>query len=119
MYLNKSNKVYYKEEEVAYWRKANHIHKWFVNNVQNGVDDCGTYPVTKEKLKALYDTVDEVMCNLELAPIKLPRAPGFFFGSQEYDEWYYEDLQYTAEVIDNILTHTDFDNEVIEYQSSW
>jgi hypothetical protein len=27
----------YVEVELGYWRKANHIHKWFVDNVQNGV----------------------------------------------------------------------------------
>lgn len=37
--------------EIAYWRKANHIHKWFVDNVQYGVDDCGTYEVTEADLK--------------------------------------------------------------------
>ena len=30
-------------ESVGYWRKANHIHKWFVDNVQNGEDDCKEY----------------------------------------------------------------------------
>lgn len=40
-------------EEVAYWRKANQIHKWFIENVQNGVDDCGEYYVEKEKLSEL------------------------------------------------------------------
>ncbi len=29
--------------EVMYWRKSNAIHKWFVDNVQGGVDDCGNY----------------------------------------------------------------------------
>jgi len=38
------NRVSYIEENVGYWRKANHIHAWFVENVQNGVDDCkGNY----------------------------------------------------------------------------
>ncbi len=37
--------------EVGYWRKANQIHNWFVKNVQGGVDDCGYYGVTKEKLE--------------------------------------------------------------------
>lgn len=27
-------------EEVGYWRKANAIHGWFVDNVQKGNDDC-------------------------------------------------------------------------------
>ena len=30
-----------KEYAVCDWRKANHIHQWFVQNVQDGNDDCG------------------------------------------------------------------------------
>lgn len=26
-------------QEIGYWRKANHIHKWFVDKVQGGDDD--------------------------------------------------------------------------------
>lgn len=29
--------------EVAYWRKANHIHNWFVQNIQDGIDDLLDY----------------------------------------------------------------------------
>lgn len=42
-------------EEVGYWRKANHIHNWFVENVQGGEDDCGYYEVTAEQLTELRD----------------------------------------------------------------
>ena len=31
----------YEDNQIASWRKANAIHKWFVDNVQDGVDDCG------------------------------------------------------------------------------
>ena len=41
------------EEEVASWRKANHIHRWFVENVQDDVDDCDIYEVSKEQLEDL------------------------------------------------------------------
>ena len=41
--------------EVGYWRKANAIHKWFVDNVQDGNDDCGSYEVSKEQLEELLD----------------------------------------------------------------
>lgn len=63
-----SDKVKWKSifGEVAYWRKANAIHKWFVNNVQDGNDDCGYYLVTKEDIQKLKEIVDEVVnsCNL-------------------------------------------------------
>lgn len=41
--------------EVGYWRKANAIHKWFVDNVQDGIDDCAYYEVSKEQLEELLD----------------------------------------------------------------
>lgn len=47
--------------EVMYWRKANHIHRWFVENVQDGVDNCEYYEVSKEKIKELLDTCQKVV----------------------------------------------------------
>ena len=46
-------------EEVGYWRKANAIHKWFVDNIQDGEDDCGYYEVAPEQLEELLN-----ICNL-------------------------------------------------------
>lgn len=53
-------------EMIADWRKANHIHKWFVDNVQNGVDDCGYYEVTKENLETLLTICKKVLLASEL-----------------------------------------------------
>lgn len=47
-------------EEVAYWRKANQIHKWFVDNIQNGEDDCGCYNVSKDQLEELLGICEEI-----------------------------------------------------------
>lgn len=33
---------------VAYWRKANQIHDWFVKNVQDGIDECQEAYVPRE-----------------------------------------------------------------------
>ena len=53
--------------ELAYWRKANQIHKWFVDNVQEGVDNCGEYYVSHEKLQELLDTVNNVLADTRKA----------------------------------------------------
>lgn len=42
-------------EEVGYWRKANAVHKWFVDNIQGGNDDCGYYEVSSGQLKELLN----------------------------------------------------------------
>lgn len=47
-------------EEVAYWRKANQIHKWFVDNIQDGEDDCDAYEVSKEQLEELLGICKEI-----------------------------------------------------------
>ena len=46
--------------EIAYWRKANEIHNYFVEHVQHGVDDCGTYDVSKKQLEDLLYKCKEV-----------------------------------------------------------
>ena len=53
-------------EEVGYWRKANAIHNWFVENIQNGVDDCGYYEVSKEQAEKLLDICNEVKAATQL-----------------------------------------------------
>mgnify|MGYP003341725816 CR=1 FL=1 len=105
------------EEEVAYWRKANAIHQWFVDHCQNGIDECQQTYVGREKLLQLKALCEAVLTNRRDAPKLLPTASGFFFGSTDYDQYYFEDLESTLEIIDRCLalpTSWDF-----EYRSSW
>ena len=101
--------------EVGYWRKDNHIHKWFVDNVQEGVDDCKTYYVAREQLQELKDLCLQVLEDRNTT--NLPRASGFFFGSTEIDEYYWESLTDTINIIDNCLSLPT--NWEFEYHSSW
>jgi hypothetical protein len=104
---------------VAYWRKANAIHKWFVNRVQNGQDDCNEYHVTREQLTQLRDLCRETLTHRGKADELLPTASGFFFGSTHYDEWYWQDIEHTATRIDKILNDPAFVKSDFYYQSSW
>ena len=107
-------------EQVMYWRKANHIHGWFVENVQQGRDECQDSYVETDQLEELRDLCKKVLKtkNTDLLPV----TPGFFFGSTEVDDYYWEDTKATVEAIDSILKE-----EVPEgatapsyyYQSSW
>lgn len=101
---------------MGYWRKANQIHNWFVENVQDGEDNCGSYYVSREQLEQLKETCIEVLANKELAEDLLPTGAGFFFGSTSYDEYYYGDLNDTIGIINRCL-ESKFDS--FEYQSSW
>ena len=107
-------------EQVGYWRKANQIHNWFVENVQDGVDDCDYHrEVTKEDLEELLDICHEILCNPDVAELRLPTQGGFFFGSTEYDDWYISDIKHTMDIITTVLETTDFDTQMIYYVSSW
>lgn len=139
----------YVEISVACWRKANQIHKWFVANVQDGVDECRDFDVERTQLTELRDLCQEVLEHSRLVPgkvnngmtfeggkvttiveegriiqdasvaaEKLPTQDGFFFGSTDYDEYYWNDLRDTVAQIDAILA--EFGDEWrFVYRASW
>lgn len=53
------------------WRKANQIHNWFVQNVQDGVDDCGLYIVAEEDLILLNEICKRVLDSSQLVKGKI------------------------------------------------
>lgn len=112
------NRITSIKEEVGYWRKANAIHKWFVDNVQDGDDNCQSYEVSLDSLKTLRDLCQEVLDNPDLAIEKLPPCEGFFFGSTDVDEYYLTTLKNTIEIIDRVLSE-DNTRAWFEYHSSW
>lgn len=109
-------KVKYVIEEAGYWRKQNNIHQWFVNNVQDGVDNCGEYYVSAEKLRELLALCKAVQNQPAVAEALLPTASGFFFGGTEYDEWYMQGIDYTIQTLNEALADK---NGEYYYNSSW
>lgn len=103
--------------EVGYWRKANAIHNWFVKNVQDDTDDCGTYEVPRDKLTELRDLCQRVLDFKHLANELLPTTEGFFFGTTEYDEYYYSSIEHTIKTLDRAISLPD--TWYVEYHSSW
>lgn len=100
--------------ELTYWRKANQIREWFVNNLEDFHDE-GESKVEKEDIEDLLDVCKKVLDNHELAPELLPVSEGFFFGSNEYDEWYFEQIEETVESLTSILSSVDWENEDVYY----
>ena len=106
------------EAEAMYWRKANAIHKWFVENIQGGEDNCRRYYVEREQLTELRDLCAKLYTQREMAEETLPTADGFFFGSTEYDEWYWNGIEETVQGLDKALQAFD-DKWHFYYRSSW
>ena len=118
--------------EVGYWRKANAIHKWFVDNVQEGTDDCGHYGVSVEQLKKLREDIKEILTdkvriarrlNEEIVPEKaeevLPTQSGFFFGGTDYDEYYWDNMKNTLKLLNKLIDDEAYKEFEFEYHSSW
>lgn len=106
-----------KFKEIGYWRKANAIHNWFVNTLADGVDECQEIKVTHEDLCKLLDLCNVVKNNPEIAKEELPTTKGFFFGSNDYDEGYFSDIEETIRILTGAITLYP-DKEFI-YQTSW
>lgn len=144
----KTDRISYVTEEVAYWRKANQIHGWFVNNCEEVVADVKYY-VTRENLEELLETCKKVveMLNSSTKTTKkvvsgwsggeemytdievydtedileiLPPTQGFFFGSDSIDEWYKKDIEDTIKVLeDELSVPTIGYGADYEYYASW
>ena len=122
----KDERISYIPEGVGYWRKANAIHAWFVRNAQDGKDECQESPVTREQLQELLDLCRKVIGNAknlsgidkELAEKELSPQGGFFFGSTDMDDGYFEDLKHTISILEPILA-VEQDAGEYSYHASW
>lgn len=110
---------------VAYWRKANAIHAWFVDNCQGGVDECQDTEVHAEQLAMLRSVCEKALAAYEAGDldgageILSPRS-GFFFGGTEVDEWWAQDTKETITKIERVITDAIAIGGVkFIYQSSW
>jgi len=93
--------------ELVYWRKANQIQEWFnkrcVQKHGREMENCEDFEVTKEDLEDLLKDLEAVNNDHSLAGKLLPTASGFFYGSTEYDEWYFEDIERSIRDIKGVL----------------
>ncbi len=70
--------------EAAYWRKANAIHKWFVDNCQGGEDDRRDAYVSAEQLQELVDLCKKVLATAKTAEGKVVNGQHY---DKETDQW--------------------------------
>lgn len=107
------------EKQEIYYRKINWLRQWMINNTDlQPADNCKEVEIPLTKVQELYDECQNVLTHKTEANTKLPTMPGFFFGSTEYDEDYYEDVKYVKKTIAQLLL--DYDSkEPITYSDWW
>jgi hypothetical protein len=104
--------------QIAYWRKANQIHKYFVDRCGNGKDECQDIYVSQDALVELLWRCETVLKDRSRAGELLPPQSGFFFGGTELDQYYYDDLENTILMLQKILKNAPESWE-FEYRASW
>jgi hypothetical protein len=114
--VSKVNEI---SQELISWRKENWLHKWFVDNVQDGEDDCREYSVSREQLIELRDTIRKVLKEPKLAEDLLPPQEGFFFGGTSMDEWYWHSVKSSEEVLTEVIEDKNNEDYDFYYSSSW
>lgn len=68
--------------DAGYWRKANAIHAWFVEHVQDGEDDCREYYVSREMLQELRNVCQQVLDSCEMVDGQLHTSTSWKNGEK-------------------------------------
>lgn len=145
MMLYKQKKIR-NEEEIAYWRKANMVHKYLCENgicIKKDIEYIIPFDVLRNLLKICKDIKEKavmvdgmvyvgtkyengksirmmregkVIENKEEIAEMLPTQEGFFFGGYDYDEFYMMYIDETIEKLESILKDLDEEDSEYEYE---
>lgn len=89
-------------KEIGYFRKVNFLVKYFKDlgfDVENQTPFC----ISKEDAEVLLSRCNQVLKDHSKASELLPTMDGFFFGSIEYNEYYFNDVKEVRDYIKNTL----------------
>ena len=100
---------------IAYWRKVNFIYAYFDSRgLLDHDSECAW--ADREELEDILSRCENVL--KEKDPTLLPTQSGFFFGSTDYNEWYYYDVRETKKQLKKVLKSLK-DDEVCWFRFSW
>lgn len=80
-------------KELAYFRKVNFLIPFFESFFNIEINNLEDLELTKESVEELRDRCEQVLKDHTLANNLLPTQKGFFFGSTDYDKYYYDDVE--------------------------
>ena len=103
----------YHESDV-YFRKVNFVYGYLQDKLED--EQCF---VDREDIEGLISRCDSVLADRSLAETLLPTTPGFFFGSLDYDNWYFHDVRDCRRQMKRLLKRYNEDTDVMYFVMSW
>ena len=105
--------IYYPEVD-AYFRKVNFIYKYFQYKLED--EQCF---IEKEDLLDIIERCEQVLADDTKAEELLPTQCGFFFGSTDYDDYYFDDVADCKKQMEHLLEDFDDNTDIIYVVMSW
>ena len=94
-------------DELAYYRKVNFLYRYFSDYMDaNGIMAV----VDKYAIEDVIERCKEVLADNSKAEELLPTVDGFFFGSTEYDKYYFKEVAQVLKDFEKILQEYDMEN---------
>ena len=100
--------------KVAYFRKVNFLIPFFGYE-----ENCSNIEIDKYQVEDLIEACKEVLANHDKASFLLPTQAGLFFGSTDYDDLYFDDVQNVKEKFEEILADFNMDEDILIMHCWW
>ena len=105
---------HYYGHHVGYFRKVNCVYRYFQDRLTDE-----TAWVSKGDCEDIVKRCNDVLKNPNFAMTLLPTQSGFFFGSTEYDKYYYDDLKNVRKQFKSFIKYFKTDDDFLYIHMSW
>lgn len=99
------------------FRKHNYLFRW-VGRLVGEIENCEEYELDKTDIENLLADVRAVNADPTRADELLPTQEGFFFGSTQYDEWYFDKIEYAERELSKMVADME-DDETATFWAWW
>ena len=105
--------------EIGYFRKVNFLMEFF-----HYEGNCEDKEISLDEVKELAERCTKVLMHKGEedeyhAKHLLPTQEGFFFGSTEYNDYYYQDVKEVGEWATKVVEETDAEKDIIVMYCWW
>lgn len=100
-----------------YGRKINFLQNRISEIIEHEVNNITFYEISLDDVKQIIEDCQFIKEHPDSAEDMLPTVEGFFFGSTEYGDLYFEDIDYLLESLPVFIKGSDENTRYIYY--SW